>query len=99
MELPGLHLSSPANVLLERDPLMVYSKKTDSLPQIPRSLPPLFVTITDSQPCVLFFLSQFNVGDLVTFYKEAKARFDEDDGFKETARAEVCEFSRFSLWI
>ncbi|CAN0438846.1 unnamed protein product [Ectocarpus sp. 12 AP-2014] len=33
--------------------------------------------------------ASFNVGDLVTFYKEAKARFDEDDGFKEIARAEV----------
>lgn len=28
----------------------------------------------------------------MTFYKEAKARFDEDDGFKEIARAEVCLF-------
>lgn len=26
---------------------------------------------------------------MVTFYKEAKARFDEDPGFKEIARAEV----------
>lgn len=26
----------------------------------------------------------------MTFYKEAKKRFDEDDGFKEIARAEVC---------
>ncbi|CAN0488327.1 unnamed protein product, partial [Scytosiphon promiscuus] len=33
--------------------------------------------------------SQFSVGDLVTFYKEAKARFDEDDGFKDIARTEV----------
>ncbi|CAN0020551.1 unnamed protein product, partial [Laminaria digitata] len=31
----------------------------------------------------------FNVGDLVAFYKEAKARFDEDPDFKEIARAEV----------
>ena len=29
------------------------------------------------------------MGDLVAFYKEAKARFDEDPGFKEIARAEV----------
>lgn len=35
---------------------------------------------------------QFNVGDLVAFYKEAKARFDEDAAFKEIARAEVYLF-------
>eukprot|EP00904_Undaria_pinnatifida_P008385 jgi/Undpi1/4677/HiC_scaffold_18.g08031.m1 len=31
----------------------------------------------------------FNVGDLVAFYKEAKARFDAEPDFKEIARAEV----------
>lgn len=30
-----------------------------------------------------------NLGDLVAFYKEAKARFDESDEFKEIARGEV----------
>ena len=33
--------------------------------------------------------AQFNVGDLVAFYKEAKARFDAEPDFKEIARAEV----------
>ena len=30
-----------------------------------------------------------DIGDLVAFYKRAKARFDEDDAFKERARAAV----------
>jgi arginyl-tRNA synthetase len=34
-------------------------------------------------------LSRLDIGDLVTFYKEAKQRFDEDDVFRERARAEV----------
>ncbi|CAM9556381.1 unnamed protein product, partial [Discosporangium mesarthrocarpum] len=32
---------------------------------------------------------KFSVGDLVTFYKQAKARFDDEEGFSSLARAEV----------
>ncbi len=40
-------------------------------------------------PQALTTANALNIGDLVTFYKQAKKRFDEDEVFQETARQEV----------
>lgn len=40
-------------------------------------------------PEALTTANALNIGDLVTFYKQAKKRFDEDETFQETARKEV----------
>lgn len=55
----------------------------------PRAVGCSFLAYTAVPTFVTLSVRQFNVGDLVTFYKEAKKRFDEDEGFKEIARAEV----------
>jgi arginyl-tRNA synthetase len=49
----------------------------------------LIAFLREKYPQALTTADVLNIGDLVSFYKQAKVRFDEDDQFKETARNEV----------
>lgn len=49
----------------------------------------LIAYLREVYPSALTTADALDIGDLVTFYKQAKARFDEDETFKETARQEV----------
>ncbi|GFE72001.1 arginine--tRNA ligase [Chroococcus sp. FPU101] len=49
----------------------------------------LIAYLKEVYPEVLTTADVIDLGDLVTLYKQAKIRFDEDEEFKETARQEV----------
>lgn len=49
----------------------------------------LIAYLREVYPEALTTADALNLGDLVSFYKKAKIRFDEDESFKETARKEV----------
>jgi arginyl-tRNA synthetase len=49
----------------------------------------LIAYLREVYPNALTTADALNIGDLVNFYKQAKARFDSDELFKETARQEV----------
>jgi arginyl-tRNA synthetase len=49
----------------------------------------LIAYLREAYPDALTTADALNIGDLVNFYKQAKARFDSDVEFKETARQEV----------
>jgi len=49
----------------------------------------LILHLKDMAPGALEGTEELDISDLVTFYKEAKVRFDADQDFKQTARAEV----------
>lgn len=49
----------------------------------------LIAYLKEVYPEVLTTADVIDLGDLVTLYKQAKIRFDEDETFKETARQEV----------
>ncbi|MDY6781524.1 MAG: arginine--tRNA ligase [Cyanobacteriota bacterium] len=49
----------------------------------------LIAYLREAYPDALTTADALDLGDLVSFYKKAKARFDEDEQFKETARQEV----------
>ncbi len=49
----------------------------------------LILHLRETAPDALGGEVELEISDLVTFYKEAKARFDADAAFKESARAEV----------
>jgi arginyl-tRNA synthetase len=47
--------------------------------------------LREAYPEALTKADALDLGDLVAFYKKAKLRFDEDEGFKETARQTVVQ--------
>jgi arginyl-tRNA synthetase len=49
----------------------------------------LIAYLREVYPNALTTAEALDIGDLVNFYKQAKARFDSDETFKETARQEV----------
>ncbi len=49
----------------------------------------LIAYLREKYPQALTTADALDIGDLVSFYKQAKVRFDEDEQFKETAREEV----------
>jgi arginyl-tRNA synthetase len=49
----------------------------------------LIAYLREAYPDALTTADALDIGDLVSFYKKAKIRFDEDEKFKETARNEV----------
>jgi arginyl-tRNA synthetase len=49
----------------------------------------LIAYLREAYPDALTTADALDIGDLVSFYKKAKIRFDEDEKFKETARKEV----------
>ncbi|YAI82688.1 MAG: arginine--tRNA ligase [cyanobacterium endosymbiont of Rhopalodia sterrenbergii] len=49
----------------------------------------LIAYLGEVYPDALTTANALDIGDLVTFYKKAKQRFDEDENFKQTARNEV----------
>jgi arginyl-tRNA synthetase len=49
----------------------------------------LIAYLREAYPEALTTADALDIGDLVTLYKKAKVRFDEDGNFKETARKEV----------
>ena len=49
----------------------------------------LIAYLREAYPEALTTANALNIGDLVSLYKKAKVRFDEDDKFKQTARQEV----------
>ncbi len=49
----------------------------------------LIAYLREAYPDALITADALDLGDLVTFYRKAKQRFDEDEAFRETARAEV----------
>lgn len=49
----------------------------------------LIAYLRETYPSALTTADALEIGDLVTFYKQAKQRFDEDAAFQETARQEV----------
>jgi arginyl-tRNA synthetase len=49
----------------------------------------LITYLREVAPAALTTADAIDLGDLVAFYKKAKARFDEDEVFQETARQEV----------
>jgi arginyl-tRNA synthetase len=49
----------------------------------------LIAYLREAYPEALTTADALDIGDLVTLYKKAKLRFDEDEEFKETARNEV----------
>lgn len=51
----------------------------------------LIAYLREVYPEALIAADALDLGDLVSFYKKAKARFDEDEQFRETARQEVVE--------
>ncbi|MFM7424140.1 MAG: arginine--tRNA ligase, partial [Elainella sp.] len=51
----------------------------------------LIAHLKDAYPDALTTANALALGDLTSFYKQAKQRFDEDEAFRETARLEVVE--------
>ncbi|KKD39713.1 MAG: arginine--tRNA ligase [Limnoraphis robusta] len=49
----------------------------------------LITYLREVYPEALTTADALDIGDLVAFYRQAKVRFDEDEGFKEAARQEV----------
>ncbi|MDF5709413.1 MAG: arginine--tRNA ligase [Nostoc sp. S4] len=49
----------------------------------------LIAYLREVHPQALTTANALDIGDLVTFYRQAKQRFDTDDAFQETARQEV----------
>ncbi len=49
----------------------------------------LIAYLREAYPAALVTANALDLGDLVSFYKQAKQRFDEDEIFKETSRKEV----------
>ncbi len=49
----------------------------------------LIAYLREAYPEALITADALDIGDLVSLYKQAKIRFDEDDSFSETARQEV----------
>ena len=49
----------------------------------------LITYLREAYPAALTTADALDLGDLVTFYKQAKKRFDEDETFKEASRQEV----------
>ncbi len=49
----------------------------------------LIAYLREAYPEALTTADALNIGDLVSLYKKAKVRFDEDEEFKQTAREEV----------
>ncbi|MBE9052171.1 arginine--tRNA ligase [Nostocales cyanobacterium LEGE 11386] len=49
----------------------------------------LITYLREVYPEALTTANALNIGDLVSFYRKAKKRFDEDEAFQETARQEV----------
>lgn len=49
----------------------------------------LITYLREAYPDALTTADALDIGDLVTFYKKAKVRFDEDEDFKEASRQEV----------
>jgi arginyl-tRNA synthetase len=49
----------------------------------------LIAYLREAYPDALITADALDLGDLVSFYKQAKIRFDEDEAFRETARKEV----------
>ncbi len=49
----------------------------------------LIAYLRETYPDALITANALDIGDLVSFYKKAKVRFDEDEDFKEIARQEV----------
>jgi arginyl-tRNA synthetase len=49
----------------------------------------LIAYLRESYPEALTTANALDIGDLVSLYKQAKVRFDEDEEFKQTARQEV----------
>lgn len=49
----------------------------------------LIAYLSEVYPDALTTADILDIGDLVTFYQQAKKRFDEDDSFKQTARNKV----------
>ena len=49
----------------------------------------LITYLRETYPAALTTADALDLGDLVTFYKQAKKRFDEDETFKEASRQEV----------
>jgi arginyl-tRNA synthetase len=49
----------------------------------------LIAYLREAYPDALTTANALELGDLVTFYRKAKQRFDEDETFRETARQEV----------
>ncbi|MGK7901416.1 MAG: arginine--tRNA ligase [Hormoscilla sp.] len=51
----------------------------------------LIAYLREAYPQALTTADALDLGDLVTFYKQAKHRFDADEAFKETSRQEVVQ--------
>ncbi len=51
----------------------------------------LITHLKDAYPDALTTANALALGDLTSFYRQAKQRFDEDEAFRETARLEVVE--------
>lgn len=51
----------------------------------------LIAYLREAYPEALTTANALELGDLVTLYRQAKQRFDEDEAFRETARQEVVE--------
>ena len=51
----------------------------------------LICYLREVYPTALTTADALDIGDLVNFYKQAKQRFDEDEGFKEASRQEVVQ--------
>jgi arginyl-tRNA synthetase len=51
----------------------------------------LIAYLREVSPQALTTANALNIGDLVTFYRQAKQRFDADEVFQETARQEVVQ--------
>ncbi len=51
----------------------------------------LIAYLKEAYPEALMTTENLNLGDLSSFYRQAKKRFDEDDNFKEAARQAVVE--------
>ena len=49
----------------------------------------LICYLREAYPAALITADALDIGDLVSFYKQAKKRFDEDEAFKEASRNEV----------
>ena len=49
----------------------------------------LICYLSEAYPAALTTADALDIGDLVSFYKQAKKRFDEDEAFKEASRNEV----------
>jgi len=49
----------------------------------------LIAYLREAYPEALTTANALDIGDLVSLYKKAKVRFDQDEAFKQTARQEV----------